>query len=252
MLVVIHGFLVGLFLVVGSFHPRLRRPIINHDTIVNLLTGAILAAARILTLYFVATRVSVERCDLSFIRSPVAQALTVFVLSDFTRYWLHYLHHRVEFLWRFHRVHHSSDWLDASSGLRMHVVDFVQLSLIPVLLFNLLFDCSSFSPWVWVALVIVTDAFDAFQHANIRMTLRNPLTAGWNLLFNNPVFHSWHHSINPGEYNGNYGQTLTVWDRIFNTYIPHREAATEFGLPRGQRLDTSLLGLQTMRAEIML
>src|SRR5262245_49618331 len=35
------------------------------------------------------------------------QVLEVILLSDFFVYWGHRLQHRVEFLWRFHSVHHT-------------------------------------------------------------------------------------------------------------------------------------------------
>src|SRR5262245_36807568 len=37
------------------------------------------------------------------------QILEVILLSDFCVYWGHRLQHRVEFLWRFHSVHHSAE-----------------------------------------------------------------------------------------------------------------------------------------------
>ena len=55
--------------------------------------------------------------------------LATFLALDFLRYWLHRLHHRVPFFWQFHRVHHSSEHLNATSGLRMHAFDLVQLAL---------------------------------------------------------------------------------------------------------------------------
>jgi len=36
------------------------------------------------------------------------QAIEVIVLSDFIIYWGHRLQHKVGFLWRFHKVHHSA------------------------------------------------------------------------------------------------------------------------------------------------
>lgn len=250
-IVITHGFIIALFLAVGARFPRSRGPALTRETLVNLTNGAMLAGLRFVFVASLATSVAtastLPRCDLSWVRGLAAQLLVAFLLSDLTRYTLHYLHHRVEILWRFHAVHHSTVRLDATAGLRMHLVDFIQLSLVPVLLFGFLFDASTFDPWVWPALIIVTDVFDAFQHADIALDLTHPLAAMWDRAFNNPVFHSWHHSTNPGEYNGNYGQALTIWDRLFGTHIAHRRGALDTGLPADQRLAPTLWGLQLLR-----
>ena len=51
------------------------------------------------------------------------QALEVFFLSDFLIYWGHRLQHRVDFLWRFHKVHHSAKHLDWLAAHREHPLD---------------------------------------------------------------------------------------------------------------------------------
>jgi sterol desaturase/sphingolipid hydroxylase (fatty acid hydroxylase superfamily) len=258
-----HGALIAVFLAAGARWPRLPAlcppkewrwggdvlPILRRETVINLATGALLAGLRAAVISLAALQIAVTRCPLA-VHGFALQFMTAFLLSDFARYWIHYMHHRFDVLWKFHRVHHSTRQLDASAGLRMHVVDFVQLSLIPVVLFGFLFDATSFDLRVWPLLAITTDFFDAFQHSDIAMTLESPLVRAWNRLFNNPVFHSWHHSTNPGEYNGNYGQALTIWDRIFNTHIPHRAPALDCGLPVDESLEASVLGLQLLRPDV--
>ena len=78
----------------------------------------------------------------------VLQFLLAFVALDFTRYWLHYMHHRVPFFWQFHRVHHSSATLYDTSGLRMHLFDFSQLALLPTLRFSPIVDIRTWSEWM--------------------------------------------------------------------------------------------------------
>lgn len=243
--VLVHGTLMGALLAAGRLWPRARAS--AEDTLLNVATGSLLAGSRAVLLSVVAISAGKGCVDLSIIRHPLLQLATVFMLSDFARYWLHYAHHRFGLLWRFHQVHHSSETLDATAGLRMHVVDFLQLSLVPIVLFGLVFDASSFDPRVWPALVILINLFDALQHADVRFTLRSPLARGWNLVLNNPVFHSWHHSTDPGEHHGNYGQALTIWDRLFGTHVAHEDPAAAFGLPAEDRLDNTLIGLQLLR-----
>ena len=51
------------------------------------------------------------------------QTLIVLVLSDFLIYWGHRLQHKVDFLWRFHSIHHSAEHLDWLAAHREHPVD---------------------------------------------------------------------------------------------------------------------------------
>ena len=51
------------------------------------------------------------------------QAFEVLFLSDMLIYWGHRLQHKVDFLWRFHKVHHSSEHLDWLAAHREHPLD---------------------------------------------------------------------------------------------------------------------------------
>src|SRR5262245_40804118 len=51
------------------------------------------------------------------------QVVEVIFLSDLLICWGHRLQHRVGFLWRFHRVHHSAEHLDWLAAFREHPLD---------------------------------------------------------------------------------------------------------------------------------
>jgi len=51
------------------------------------------------------------------------QSIEVIVLSDFLIYWGHRLQHKIDFLWRFHKVHHSAETLDWLAAHREHPID---------------------------------------------------------------------------------------------------------------------------------
>src|ERR1051326_1646263 len=44
-----------------------------------------------------------------------------FLLFDAWMYWWHRLNHRVPFLWRFHRMHHSDPKMDVTTANRFHI-----------------------------------------------------------------------------------------------------------------------------------
>ena len=57
----------------------------------------------------------------------------------------------------------------------------------------------------------------AFSHASFRYPPILDRIIGSVLVM--PDIHRIHHSVNPTEWNANYGQILIVWDRLFRTYV---------------------------------
>lgn len=243
----IQGVVLLLFVGVAFRWPRVDEPFWSRATWVNLVTGMSLFVSKSLFLWGIGTLETPRLIPLTGLEMPLLQFLLVFLLSDLARYALHRAHHQVPWLWQFHRVHHSSVQLNATSGLRMHGVDFVQLSLLPALLFGLLLDTRGFSPGVWVALGAVVAVMDGFSHANLRYERAHPLARVWSLLFNDPVFHAWHHTADESRYHCNYGQALTVWDRLFGTAVLDDLPPETMGLPPHEQLQEDVLGLQLLR-----
>lgn len=237
-----------LFLGIGALHPRVPQGFITRATIVNLVTGGLLFALRLAVVFLVGGVESHGVVPMDWAASPVLQFLVAFLLLDFARYAVHLADHRVSWLWMFHRVHHSSEELDATSGLRMHAVDLLQLTAIPIVLFSLLLDTGGFEPWVISSAMAVGVVFDAYQHANIRMDMTRPLNRLVNRLVNNPHFHCWHHTRDGHLRDGNYANVLLVWDHLFGTVVTRPEPPSEFGLPGSQQLTQSVLSLQFLRS----
>ena len=242
-----HGAALGFFLVLGQMISRNQQPLIRRDLLVNIGTGlGILIVIKPLMVW----ANSVLSLHLVSLKSlpVVLQFVLAFIALDFTRYWLHYMHHRVPFFWQFHRVHHSSATLDATSGLRMHLFDFIQLALLPTLLFSTVFDIRSWSEWMLPSVLLVGTFFDAFQHANIRFDIEHPRGKMWHKLLNNPHFHAWHHVRDVEGQDGNYGNVLLIWDRTFGTDVTQDQLPDALGLNISQALHTSdPLSLQLLR-----
>ncbi len=233
----------------GAAWPREPQPVFSRDFWINVGTGALLFPVRLgLTLLGVNELYAgnVALVHVGGLGHPALQFLFAFLALDFAKYWVHYADHRVPFLWKFHRVHHSAERLDASTGLRMHVVDFLQLSAIPVALFGLIFDISGFSPWVLPAALCVGIVADALEHMNVKMTLESPLSRLWYATFNSPLFHSWHHVRDGHLCDGNYANALPLWDRLFGTDVARDLPPEVYGVARGP-LEDSFLGLHLLR-----
>lgn len=243
-----HGAMLGTFLVLGRLRPRVAdQPILNRDLVLNGLNGLALFGFRVTVISAIAAWLQLGAVSIDWLPGPLARGLFAFLLLDFSRYWLHYAGHRIPFLWQFHRVHHSAEVLDASTGLRMHVVDFIQLGLVPILLFGVILDTTTWHPAVIPAVLSVGVAFDTFQHANLRIDTRSRWFRAWNLVLNNPHFHSWHHTRDGHLRDGNYSNTLIIWDRIFGTDVTGPEPPVLFGVMEGEALTNDPLGWQLLR-----
>lgn len=155
----------------------------------------------------------------------VAQLLLTFLLLDFWRYWEHRLFHRVPVLWRLHLVHHSDTQIDVTSSERHHPFEFllgtaVMLALIAALGL----------PAQAVGLYLLTATVIAlYSHANLRLPAS--LNRRLNWLIVTPGVHAVHHSDLQAQTDSNYGTVLTLWDRLFGSYVdPANAKIPHFGL----------------------
>ncbi|MCB9741616.1 MAG: sterol desaturase family protein [Alphaproteobacteria bacterium] len=241
---------IALFFALGAIWPRVQPGIDWKDTWINLVTGGFLFAIRLgLKFAFAVPLAALGAAwvDLSAVTNPWLQGVLVFFALDIVRYWVHYADHRVPFLWQFHAVHHSSETLNATSGLRMHAFDILQLTLIPTLLFGVLLDISSFHALALPVVLTIGAFFDAFEHSNLPWDVRRPLLGAWDKLLNNPHFHSWHHTRDGSTIDGNYGQTLTVWDRLFGTCVSEALPPELLGLEAKKALVNEVVSLQLLK-----
>lgn len=247
MRVLLQGTAMVLFLAAGRVWPRRSVPLLNRDLVFNLVNGLVLFALMGLPLGWVTQSVQVGLVSMDWLSTGGLQLPFAFLALDFSRYWLHYAGHRVPFLWQFHRVHHSAEVLDSTTGLRMHAVDFLQLWLVPFLLFGVVFDTSSFASWVIPAAFGIGVVMDSFQHSNMTFDLSKPWNHAWHQLLNNPHFHAWHHTRDGALCDGNYGNTLLVWDRLFGTEVTRPALPDAYGLEQDQALVNGVVGWQMLR-----
>ena len=136
------------------------------------------------------------------------QAIEVIVLSDVIIYWGHRLQHKVDFLWRFHKVHHTAEHLDWLASHREHPLDSVYtIGLINLPAFALGFPLETIA-----GLVAFRGIWAIYIHSNVRIPL-GPL----RVLIGSPELHHWHHELERDR--GNYANISPLMDKIFGTYI---------------------------------
>jgi len=147
------------------------------------------------------------------------QVLEVLVLSDLLIYWGHRLQHRVGFLWRFLKVHHSAEHLDWLAAHREHPLDTIYtVGLINLPAFVLGFPLSTLAGFI-----AFRGLWAIYIHSNVRLPI-GPLRA----LIGAPELHHWHHDRDRDA--GNYANISPLMDILFGTYrCPDHEPAA-FGI----------------------
>ena len=136
------------------------------------------------------------------------------VLLDLTaQYWAHYLLHKVRWMWRMHVIHHSDTKVDATTGTRLHPGDFVVREV-----FALGALILTGAPLAFYVIYRVTTIFFTFlTHANISLPAR--ADAVLSLVFVTPDMHKFHHHFERPWTDMNFGGILSVWDRMFGTFV---------------------------------
>jgi sterol desaturase/sphingolipid hydroxylase (fatty acid hydroxylase superfamily) len=142
------------------------------------------------------------------------QALLVVLLGDLLVYWGHRLSHRSEFLWRFHRVHHTAPQLDWLAAHREHPLD----GLYTQVLANLPAIVLGFPLATIAGVAAFRGMWGLVIHANVQLPL-GPL----KYVLGAPRLHHWHHDVEQGG-RCNFANLMPLWDVAFGTY---REPATE-------------------------
>lgn len=138
--------------------------------------------------------------------------LGIFIL-DLSGYGMHRLQHKISWLWKFHRIHHSDPHLNSSSSLRFHPVETIYTQglfyciVIPVLGISM----TSFVIYGTLQLIFIY-----FQHSNLQMP--EAIERYGSLIFSTPGWHKIHHSNDKKYTDSHYGDLFTLWDRIFGTW----------------------------------
>ena len=153
------------------------------------------------------------------------QVITFFLMRDFVQWCIHNLLHRVTFLWKFHKLHHSVREMGFAAHLRYHFMENVVYQLIGFVVISYILH---FKLEHGFYVYMIGTLIGHLNHANL----------GWDYgplkyILNNPKMHIWHHVKElPKEHlkGVNFGISLSCWDYIFKTnYIPTDGRDIELG-----------------------
>jgi sterol desaturase/sphingolipid hydroxylase (fatty acid hydroxylase superfamily) len=155
-------------------------------------------------------------------RMPMAVQFVVgIVMLDFAfGYFAHRAMHISPRLWRFHRVHHSDPFVDMTTTYRTHPVESAWryfCILVPIWALGV--------PASAVALYRLLSALNGIsEHANIRV--RPNLDTTISRVWVTPNMHKVHHSRDQAQTDTNYGNLLSLHDRMLGTFTPSERAFT--------------------------
>ena len=134
----------------------------------------------------------------------------VLILDLFIYFW-HRSVHEVQFLWKFHEVHHLDEHLDTTSAIRFHFGEIFFATLVRAVVI-IIFAVPFTSVLLFETLVLV---FTLFHHSNIMMPLR--LERFISKVVVTPSIHWVHHHALRKDTDSNYGTIFSFWDKLFNT-----------------------------------
>ena len=170
--------------------------------------------------------------------SPVLQLIVFFVVLDFVQWFTHTLMHRFEFLWRFHKVHHSVKEMGFSAHLRYHWMENVLYKPLKVLALMLL---GGFEPEQAYIIHFFAIAIGHLNHANLKLDY-----GPFRYVFNNPIMHLYHHAYAlPERFKKgvNFAISLSVWDYLFKTsYVPETDKNIMLGYEDDHKMPSSFWG----------
>lgn len=153
-----------------------------------------------------------------------AMLFALVVARSLASYLQHRASHIVPWLWRIHRVHHSDRQVDLSTGLRNHPAELL-LSLLVAAAVTL-----ALGPPLWVAVAAELILFAPALWTHVDLRLPEQADRLLRLVVVTPAMHLVHHSADRRQCDSNYGDLLSLWDRLFGSYSPPHVGVARIGL----------------------
>ncbi|MDG1331501.1 MAG: sterol desaturase family protein [Crocinitomicaceae bacterium] len=207
----------------------------------NLLLYGALSNVVLRAFYSVLSPIGVEKgahlIDLSGMYW-VWELIIFLFIADFVQWCVHNALHRIPFLWKFHKVHHSVKEMGFAAHLRYHFLETFVYQAVKYISLSMIFGFTLENAFIVYSGTVI---IGHLNHANLNWD--------YGLLkyvFNNPKMHIWHHSKElPAEHpkGMNFGISLSLWDYLFRTaYVPSSGRDIELGFPDDEQYPDSFIG----------
>lgn len=226
--------LTALELAIGRWRPRLR--LLPRDALFFGLGGLLDALGGMLAAQL-ALLLGAEGFGPIGALPLVLSGPLALVVADGVSYAIHRASHERPLLWRMHALHHYPRELYTM----MSTVNAPALVLLFRALPVLALVACGFPPAAIFVYGMVDSAFGLSSHTGV--DTHNPWLSRH---FNTPEVHRIHHSADPS-HAGNHSLLLTLWDRVFGTYVAPRPGVVPApGLHAPETMPRSWPGLLLM------
>jgi sterol desaturase/sphingolipid hydroxylase (fatty acid hydroxylase superfamily) len=142
----------------------------------------------------------------------VSKVILTIIMLDMAIYWQHRFFHKMDWMWRWHKLHHADRAMDVSTGVRFHPLEIVISMIWKSACVLVLGAPAEAIPIVELWLMLGS----LIEHSNIQLPRRldNFLRYFWVT----PAVHMVHHSAHGDDAHYNFGFAIGLWDRLFGTY----------------------------------
>jgi len=148
----------------------------------------------------------------------------ILMMDLISAWFIHWLEHKVKWMWKFHLVHHTDQHIDTTSANRHHpgesVFRFVFTTLAVIII--------GAPMWMVFLYQTMSVVLTQFNHSNVNMPKWLDNTLG--LVFCTPNIHRIHHHYRQPYTDTNYGNIFSIWDRIFGTFVLVDNAKLVYGV----------------------
>lgn len=141
------------------------------------------------------------------------EAILAILILDFIIWAQHLITHKIPLLWRLHRVHHADRDMDVTTAVRFHPIE---IALSMLLKIGVVYALGPSAITV-IFFEILLNGTAMFNHANINIPRK--LDQVLRVILVTPDMHRVHNSVHRQEHDSNYGFSLSIWDRMFGTYV---------------------------------
>ena len=127
-------------------------------------------------------------------------------------YLVHFIEHKIPWMWKFHLIHHTDMHVDVTTGLRHHPGETVFRIIFTILGVYI----SGASIGIVMLYQSISVLFAHITHANIDVPRK--IDNVLSFIFVTPNMHKIHHHFQLPLTDSNYGNIFSFWDRLFGTY----------------------------------
>ena len=157
--------------------------------------------------------------------STLSMLIVGLLLLDFLGAWLaHWVQHHVQWMWKFHLIHHSDQNVDTTSANRHHPGESV-IRFVFTIMATIVVGAPMWLVFLYQSMSVV---LSQFNHANV--VLPTWLDKILVSVICTPNMHHVHHHYRMPYSDSNYGNIFSFWDRIFTTYFRVDNSKLNYGV----------------------